>query len=94
MDVSVIAPLGGFWDRERELWNEGLAWGQSLPFPLEWLKKAFVGRWPLSRSRGPSSGHSLGALLTPCSKVATEKPKHNDLLRTQITVAAVSRSCC
>lgn len=67
---------------------------KSLPFPLERLKKACVGRWTLSRSRGPSAGHSLVSLLTLCSKVAIEKPKHNDLLRTQITVAAVSRNCC
>lgn len=66
-------------------------------FPLKFLKKPFVGRWPPSGYRGPSTGLSLVTLVSVLflsSKWVIRKPKHNDLLWTEITVSEVSRSCC
>lgn len=40
---------------------------KSLPRPLEWLKKAGVGRWPLIRGRGqaPATARPLCSLRAP-----------------------------
>lgn len=71
-DVSVIAPLGGFLDREQELWNEGLAWGQEPALPAGVAKKSRCGEVASDQGRGPSAGHSPATVLTPCSRVAIE----------------------
>ena len=55
------------------------------------------GGWPFQREQGPRAGHGLvilAGVLFLSSKWAIRKPKHNDLLWTEITVSAVSRSCC
>lgn len=69
--------------------------GDYLPVSTGCLKKAC---WAVaSRREGPSAGHSLVTLVSVLplsSKWAIKKPKHNDLLWTEITVNVVSRSCC
>ena len=49
------------------------------------------------QEQGPRAGHSLvtlASVLFLSSKWVIRKPKHNDLLWTEITVPVVSRSCC
>lgn len=49
------------------------------------------------QEQGPRADHSLvtlASVLFLSSKPVIRKPKHNDLLWTEITVSVVSRSCC
>lgn len=66
-DVSVIAPLGGFLDREQELWNEGLAWGQEPAPPAGVAKKSRCGEVASDRGGGqaPATARPLCSLRAP-----------------------------